>query len=84
MSVQCKNGVTRPPGDYTEHWSDKWHDDDGGNNFRGNRPQVGVTLLKAEMEGMLFRGGYEAAWDDVSNAELVPKLVKEARELEMD
>ena len=48
----------------------------------GTRPQIGVTLLKAEMDGLSFKGGYEAAWDDISNAELVPKLVREARELE--
>ena len=40
--------------------------------------------MKAEMDGLLFRGGYGAAWDDVSDAELISKLVKEARELEMD
>ena len=33
---------------------------------------------------MSFRVGYGAAWDDVSNAELVPKLVRDAPEFEMD
>ena len=84
MSVQCKDGITRPTGDYPEHWNDEWHEDDGGNPLRGCRPQVGTSLFKAEMDGLSFRGGYEAAWDDVSNAELIPKLVREARELEMD
>ena len=45
---------------------------------------MGVRLLEAEMDGLSFKGGYEAAWDDVSNAELAPKLVREAREMEMD
>ena len=36
------------------------------------------------MDALSYKGGYEAAWDDVSNAELVPKLVGEARDLEMD
>ena len=45
---------------------------------------MGVSLLKAEMDRLFFKGGYQAAWDDVSNAELVPKLVREARELEME
>ena len=40
MSVQCKNGVTRPTGHYPEPWNDKWHDDDGGNDLRGCRPQA--------------------------------------------
>ena len=39
---------------------------------------MGVTLLRAEMDGLPFRGGYEAAWDNASNAELIPKLVREA------
>ena len=41
-------------------------------------------MLKAEMDGLSFKDVFEAARDDVSNAELVPKLVREARELEMD
>ena len=39
--------------------------------------------MKGEMDGLSYKGGYETAWDDVSNAELVPKLVREARDLEM-
>ena len=72
--MQYKNGVTRPIGEYPEHWVDEWHDDDGGSNLQGGRPQVGVTLFKAEMGGLSFRGGFEAAWDGVSNAEFIPNL----------
>ena len=36
------------------------------------------------MDGLSYKGGYEAAWDDVSNAELLPHLVKEARKVEME
>ena len=39
MSVQCKNGITRPTGDYPEHWTDNWHEDDGGDDVRGIRPR---------------------------------------------
>ena len=84
MSVHQKDGITRPVGECPDHWTDEWHEDDGGNDVRGSRPQVGVTLLKAGMDGRSYKGGYEAAWDDVSNAALVPKLVREARDLEMD
>ena len=84
MSVQHKDGVTHPTDDYPELCIDEWHDDDGGTDLRGSRPHIGVTLLKAEMDGLSFRGGYEAAWDDVSTAVVIPKLVKEARGLEMD
>ena len=35
------------------------------------------------MDGLAFKGGYEVAWDDVTNAELLPELIKKAREVEM-
>ena len=35
------------------------------------------------MDGLSFKGGYEVAWDDVTNAELIPELVKNARQVEM-
>ena len=81
-SIKFRDGIIRPTGDYPEHWNDEWHEEDGGDDAGGIRPQVGVTL-KAEMDGLSYKGGYETAWDDVSNAELVPQLVKEARDLEM-
>ena len=79
MSTKVVDGHTRPTGDYPVHWVDDWHEPGGGQDNRGTRPQHGVTLFQAEMSGLTYRGGYEAAWDDVSNAELVPALVKAAR-----
>ena len=38
MSVQRKDGITRPTGDYPEHWTDEWHEEDGGDDIRGARP----------------------------------------------
>ena len=84
LSTKVVDGHTRPTGDYPAHWVDDWHEPDGGQDDRGTRPQHGVTLLQAEMSGLTYRGGYEAAWDDVSNAELVPALVKAARAVEME
>ena len=69
MSVHRKDGVTTPTGDYPEHWTDEWHEEDGGDDMRGSRPQMGVTLLKAEMDGLSFKSGYETAWDDVSSSQ---------------
>ena len=40
-------------------------------------------MLQKEMDGLSFKGGYEVAWDYVTNAELIPDLVKKAREVEM-
>ena len=83
LSTSMKDGVHRPTGEYPDQWLDDWHEEDGGDDQRGVRPQIGVTLLKKEMDGLSFKGGYEVAWDDVTNAELVPALVKAARQVEM-
>ena len=40
-------------------------------------------MLQKEMDGLSFKGGNEMAWEDVTNAELLPDLVKKAREVEM-
>ena len=39
--------------------------------------------MKKEMDGLSFKGGYEVAWDDVTNAELIPGLAKGAQQVEM-
>ena len=39
--------------------------------------------MKREMDGLSFKSGYEVAWDGVTNAELIPDLVKKARQVEM-
>ena len=83
LSTSLNDGTHRPTGEYPQHWLDYSHEEDGGHDRRGVRPQVGVTLLKKEMDGLSFKGGYEVAWDDVANAELVPELVKQARQVEM-
>ena len=44
---------------------------------------MGVTILQKEMDGLSFKGGYEVAWDDVTNAELIPDLIRKARQVEM-
>ena len=36
------------------------------------------------MNGLSYKSGYETAWDDVSNENLVPDLVHAARALEME
>ena len=83
LSTSMREGAHRPTGDYPDHWLDYWHEEDGGDDQRGVRPQVGVTLMKKEMDGLSLKGGYEGAWDDVTNAELVPELVRAARQVEM-
>ena len=83
-SIQTNDGITRPVGKYPEHWMDTWHEPEGGFDVRGVRPQYGVTILEWEMSALTCKGGYEVAFDDVSNAQLEPSLVKAARALEME
>ena len=73
-----------PVGDYPEHWVDNWHELEGGNDLYGVRPLCGVTILQAEMNGLSYKRGYETAWDDVSNENLVPEFVHAPRALEME
>ena len=76
-----RDGAHRHTAEYPGHWLDDWHEEDGGDDRRGVRPQIGVTLLKKETEGLSFKSGY--ALDHVTNAELIPDLVKQARQVEM-
>ena len=77
-------GKTKPICEYPMHCVDKWHEPERGDDRFGTRPQLGVTLLQAEMSGLSYRNGYETAWDDVSNENIVPKVVHGARAVEMD
>jgi hypothetical protein len=59
------------------------HDEDGGDEANGVRPQSGVDVLKEAMYGLVCRNSIWKAWDDVTNVELNSEDVKAARELEM-
>ena len=83
-SIKETGDSTTPVGDCLEHWVDNWHALEGGNDLCGVRPQCGVMLLQAGMNGLSCKSGYETAWDDVSNENLVPELVHAARALEME
>ena len=85
LSTSLNDGTHMPTGEYPQHWLDYWHEEDGGYDRRGIGSQVGVTLLKNNMDGLSFKGGYELAWDDddVTTAELIPELVKQTRQVEM-
>ena len=83
LSTTTKDGTTGPIGDNLDWWIDIWHDEDGGCDDRGVRPQNGVTLLRQEMHGLTCKNGYETAWDDVTNVPLNPVLMRKAKEVEM-
>ena len=83
-SINESEDGTTPTGQYPEHWVDTWHELEGGDGRFGLRPQYGVTLLRAEMNGLSYNHGYETAWDDVSNENFKPELVHAARAVEME
>ena len=69
---------------WPKHWKDILHDEDGGHDLFGRRtPQDGRELLKSTLAKLGLHNGMEYASDDVTGVELDPKLMKEAREVEM-
>ena len=66
-----------------DHWIDTKHDDDGGNEKVGDRPQDGRKILENHVNALRVAEGEAIAWDDVTNAALNPELVAPARQEEM-
>ena len=75
--------VEKPIGSYPAGWSDGVHDADGHGLRAKLEDHSGEDLLSGELGALMVHEGGEWACDDVSNAVLNPKLVREARELEM-
>ena len=75
--------VEKPIGEYPTHWSDGIHDRDG--HALGSTPTdtEGEAILYGELNALMAENGVEYACDDVSSAYLDPKLVRQARDLEM-
>ena len=65
------------------HWDDRVHENDGGADLYGKRPQNGTELIENSLQTLANTGGYATSWDDVSGAELDPDLVKAARKTEI-
>ena len=55
------------------------HEEEGGNDLIGPRPQDGRDILRKEMNKWTEELTGGTAWDDVSGAQLVPSKVREAR-----
>ena len=75
--------VEKPIGSYPVGWSDGVHDADGHGLRAKLEDHSGEDILSGELGALMVHEGGEWACDDVSNAVLNPKLVREARELEM-
>ena len=54
-SVTRDGEVNRPVGDWPSDWVDTVHEEDGGNDEFGVRPQSGVKILKEAMYGLVCR-----------------------------
>ena len=67
-----------------QEWVDRIHEEDGGDDEIGPRPQNGQALLRDALKGMVDKNGWSDAWDDVTNKKLDPDLVKQARITEME
>ena len=57
LLTRLVEGTWRPTGDYPDHWDDYWHEEGGGDDSRGVRPQMGFTILQNEIDGLSFNGG---------------------------
>ena len=62
-SVTRDGSINRPVGDWPADWVDTVHDEDGGDDKIGVRPQSGVRLLKEAMYGLICRNSVWKAWE---------------------
>ena len=75
-----------PVGGYPEEWIDTVHEEDGhdiADVIGGCGGEEGCKLLRRQLNALYTANGIAVATDDVSNAELIPRLVEEARKVEM-
>ena len=75
--------INRPEGEWPQHWIDPVHESDGGCDVIGENPQDGREMLRGLLAKLSNKGGYDTASDDVSNEDLDPKKVREARAVEI-
>ena len=78
-----KRPMSRPIGDWSEHWIDNVHEHGGGEDMFGGRIRDGVDVMRKEMNALYERHGMPEAWDDMNNVFLDADKVKAAREVEM-
>ena len=76
-------GIQRPNGGWPDAWVDFVHEEDGGEDARGVRPQNGVGILREGIQALYTKNGVVTATDDVNDVELNPTMVADARTEEM-
>ena len=60
-------------------WKDDVHEDEGGSDAIGPRPQESRSIMKEETQKIIREVGGGEAWDDGTGASLDPGKVREAR-----
>ena len=79
-SITCHNSSTIrvigktivPIGQWASNWVDPVHEEDGGDDRFGAKPQEGINILKAELDALSFKNGIATARDDVSGTSSSP------------
>ena len=82
MSAFELNSMIRSPGGYPSHWVDNFHEIDGRSKMFEDK--TGEPMLREQLFKLGCRNGVMWAKDDITGVDLDPKLVIDARELEMD
>ena len=74
--------MVRPAGEWPDNWGDSVHEADGGCDEPGmhisGRPQDGSEIIRQLLSKLSQKEGLDIAWDDVTNEDLDPQLVKKA------
>ena len=83
-----KRALVKPAGVWPDNWGDSVHEDDGGCDevgmSIGGCPQEGCDILKHLLAKLSNKDGQDIAWDDVTNEDLEPQLVRKARATELE
>ena len=75
--------IQRPVGTWPKEWVDFVHEEHGGRDERGVRPQQGIEILRGQMQALYMKNGIMTATDDVNDVDLDAGMVQQAREEEM-
>ena len=75
--------MLKPKGDWPENWLDTAHEFDGHGIDAYPLHRTCKGILDAHVSSLYVQHGVEYASDDVSGADLDPKLVKAGRAVEM-
>ena len=76
--------IHRPIGGWPEHWLDNCHETEGRNDMSGVQPQQGQDVYEQEIMGLMIEEGQVSAWDGVTDNILDPRIIRQARMVELE